>query len=299
MHTRTHAHTPLPHLDTIPHSTMPREDSLSDFDGESITSDEEAGVTEAPVRGRSPQPRASGSPLKSAGSHKSLASRKSLSSRKTDRAATTPQQPNTGVTPGDRLRATVRKVIALHRTSAIIRRGGLGAEPGVDPRRHSAFATFGNIRQKCLIDIIDYSSLRCSSGRMTNGEFVEFLKNRNASAPEPWVKVRWINVGGISWDVISALALKYGNTCLQNLSLPKSESFSRYASSIYRRLASSARPCSFQGRLLSQAFVRTRPMSYPWLFYSGVSRFRGSLPSSMVLSCCNHRLAPFIFSPAS
>ncbi len=102
---------------------MPREDSLSDFDGESITSDEEAGVTEAPVRGRSPQPRASGSPLKSAGSHKSLASRKSLSSRKTDRAATTPQQPNTGVTPGDRLRATVRKVIALHRTSAIIRRG--------------------------------------------------------------------------------------------------------------------------------------------------------------------------------
>ncbi|KAI9454908.1 hypothetical protein BJY52DRAFT_1427217 [Lactarius psammicola] len=218
MHTRTHANTLLPNLDTTLHSNMPREDSLSDFDGESITSDEEAGVTEAPARGRSPQPRPSASPdrphlrsdrtLKSEGSRKSLGSHKSSTSRKTGHAATTPQQPNT-ITPGDRLRATVRKVIALHRTSAIIRRGGLGAEPGIDPRRHSAFATFGNIRQKCLIDIIDYSSLRCSSGRMTNREFVEFLRNREASAPEPWVKVRWINVGGISWDVISALALKY------------------------------------------------------------------------------------------
>ncbi|KAH9043666.1 cora-like Mg2+ transporter protein-domain-containing protein [Lactarius pseudohatsudake] len=192
---------------------MPREDSLSDFDGESITSDEEAGeITEAPARGRSPRPRASASsdrPHSRSDKSKSLKSPKSITSRKTDRAATAPQQPYTGGTPGDRLRATVRKVIALHRTSAIIRRGGLGAEPGVDPRRHSAFATFGNIRQKCLIDIIDYSSLRCSTGRMTNNEFVEFLKNREASAPEPWVKVRWINVGGISWDVISALALKY------------------------------------------------------------------------------------------
>ncbi|KAI9445373.1 hypothetical protein H4582DRAFT_1915008 [Lactarius indigo] len=204
MHTRTHAHTLLPHLDTISHSTMPREDSLSDLDGESITSEEEAGViTEAPARGRSPRPRASASsnrPHLRSDKSKSLKSPKSISSHKS---------PYTGGTPGDRLRATVRKVIALHRTSAIIRRGGLGAEPGVDPRRHSAFATFGNIRQKCLIDIIDYSSLRCSSGRMTNNEFVEFLKNREASAPEPWVKVRWINVGGISWDVISALALKY------------------------------------------------------------------------------------------
>jgi hypothetical protein len=194
---------------------MPRENSLSDFDGESLTSDEEVGITEVPVRSRSPQPRASASPArpdrpqlhsdKSPGSIKSSASRKAAS----DRVPTIPQQ---RLAPGDRFRASVRKIISLNRTSAIIRSGGLGAEPGVDPRRHSAFATFGNIRQKCIIDIIDYSSLRCSTGRMTNGEFIEFLRNRKASAPEPWAKVRWINIGGISWDVISALALKYGNT---------------------------------------------------------------------------------------
>ena len=206
---------------------MPRENSLSDFDGESLTSDEEVGVTEAPVRSRSPQLRASAShdqpqlhsdkTLKSAGSIKSSGSRKTAG----DRVATIPQVetiPQQPFSPRDRLRTTVRKIIALNRTSAIIRSGGLGAEPGVDPRRDSARAAFGNLRQKCIIDVIDYSSLRCSSGRMTNGEFVEFLRNREASAPEPWVKVRWINIGGISWDVISALALKYGNTRFQHLS---------------------------------------------------------------------------------
>lgn len=44
---------------------------------------------------------------------------------------------------------------------------------------------------------------------MTNQQFVSLLEDANARAREPWVKVRWINVCGISWDVISALALKY------------------------------------------------------------------------------------------
>lgn len=194
---------------------MPREDSLSDFEGESLTSDEEVGVTEAPAQGPSSQPRASTSRDGPDGPHlhsnktiRSAGSRKSSVNR---RVATIPQPVTT---PRDRFRATVQKVIALNRTTAIIRRGGLGAEPGVDPRRYSAFATFGNIREKCIIDIIDYSSIRCSTGRMTNREFVAFLKNRQASTPEPWVKVRWINIGGVSWDVISALALKYGNAHL-------------------------------------------------------------------------------------
>jgi hypothetical protein len=101
--------------------------------------------------------------------------------------------------------------MALHRTSTIIFRGRLGAEPGVDPRRHSAFAQYGHVRERCVIDVVDYSSIRCSVGRMTNRGFIDFLENDRASAREPWVKVRWINIGGVSWDVISALALKYGN----------------------------------------------------------------------------------------
>lgn len=88
-------------------------------------------------------------------------------------------------------------------------RRGVGAEPGIDPRRESAFMNYGHIRQKCLIEVVDYSAVRSSFGRMTNTEFVRLISDERASAREPWVKVRWVNVGGISWDVISALAIKY------------------------------------------------------------------------------------------
>jgi hypothetical protein len=114
------------------------------------------------------------------------------------------------LTPKDRFRAAIRKVIAINRTSAFVFRGHLGAEPGVDPRRDIAGTAYGHVRQQCVIDVIDYSSIRCSFGRMSNSGFISFLQNDRASAREPWVRVRWINIGGISWDVISALAVKYG-----------------------------------------------------------------------------------------
>ncbi|VDB86254.1 unnamed protein product [Peniophora sp. CBMAI 1063] len=113
--------------------------------------------------------------------------------------------------PKAHFRAAVHKVMAMHRTSYMLSSGpaGVGAEPGIDPRRSSANQQYGHIWQKCVIDIVDYSPLRASFGRMTNGELVRLLDSPEASAREPWVKVRWINVAGISWDVISALALKY------------------------------------------------------------------------------------------
>ncbi len=92
----------------------------------------------------------------------------------------------------------------------MLSRNRVGAEPGVDPRRQSAFLAYGHIKQKCLIEVVDYSSLRSSFGRMTNKEFVNMLNDERAGEKEPWAKVRWVNVGGVSWDVISALALRYG-----------------------------------------------------------------------------------------
>ncbi|KAI5114924.1 hypothetical protein M0805_005179, partial [Coniferiporia weirii] len=59
------------------------------------------------------------------------------------------------------------------------------------------------------IELVDYSSLRTSFGRMDNKGFVELMGNANARKREPWVRVRWINIGGVSWDVISSLALRY------------------------------------------------------------------------------------------
>jgi len=93
--------------------------------------------------------------------------------------------------PREHFRAAVRKVMAMHRTSHFLSSGAaVGAEPGIDPRRHSAHQFYRHIRQKCVIDIMDYSPLRTSVGRMTNGEFLKLLDDQAASERESWVKVR-------------------------------------------------------------------------------------------------------------
>ncbi|KAF8142453.1 hypothetical protein K438DRAFT_1994987 [Mycena galopus ATCC 62051] len=111
--------------------------------------------------------------------------------------------------PKERFRHAVRKVIALHRGANFWSRREAGAEPGVDPRRASADAEFGGLKQECVIELADYSAVRSSFRRMTNHALVDLMKNPAASAREPWVKVRWINIGGMSWDVMKALSIKY------------------------------------------------------------------------------------------
>jgi hypothetical protein len=185
---------------------MSGENSLSSAEVKTLASIQEVHVGEAPP----PQGHTRTSTSVDRRGSPSVQVRKSIESRRTNRPSPKPQ-----VSPKDRFRAAVRKVIAVHRTSSTVLRGRLGAEPGVDPRRLNTFAAYKNVYQKCVIDVIDYSTVRCSSGRMTSSGFISFLQNDQASVREPWVKVRWINVGGISWDVISALAIKYGNAWLR------------------------------------------------------------------------------------
>jgi hypothetical protein len=88
----------------------------------------------------------------------------------------------------------------LHRTSAKFQLRDVGAEPGVDPRRASAFQQYGHLKQQCIIEICDYSSVRHNFGRMSNESFVQYMQDSKVCAMEDWVKVRWINIGGVSWD---------------------------------------------------------------------------------------------------
>ncbi|THH32767.1 hypothetical protein EUX98_g1373 [Antrodiella citrinella] len=115
----------------------------------------------------------------------------------------------TSMTPGDKFRASARRDMAIRRTSSMLVNYDIGAEPGIDPHHASAYSKHGHIRQQSLVEVTDYSSVGCSSRRMSNTEFVDFIGNARENARERWVKVRWINVGGISWDVVSALAVKY------------------------------------------------------------------------------------------
>ena len=140
---------------------------------------------------------------------------KSLKSKRSMRPVPVQDQiadPQSTLAPIQRFRMSVRKVMHLTKTSSYLSGKGPGAEPGIDVRKDSARLNYGHIRQSCMIEIADYSSVRSSFGRMTNREFISFLDDPAASEREHWVKVRWINVGGISWDVVRALALKYGTS---------------------------------------------------------------------------------------
>jgi hypothetical protein len=60
--------------------------------------------------------------------------------------------------------------------------------------------------------VIDYGAVNATFKKMSNRELVEFLTGPKKVARPPWGKVRWINVGGVSWDVVRALAIAYGQT---------------------------------------------------------------------------------------
>ncbi|KAJ3856287.1 hypothetical protein EV368DRAFT_32770 [Lentinula lateritia] len=112
-------------------------------------------------------------------------------------------------TPLDHFRAAASKVIAMNRTSTMFTSLGAGAEPGVDPRHHNAELRYRGIRQTCEIRIVDYSSVSMKSASMSNTQLVDMLNDPQVSERPSWAKVRWIDVGGISWDVLKALAIKY------------------------------------------------------------------------------------------
>lgn len=121
-----------------------------------------------------------------------------------------------GPSPKEKFKAAARRIIAMRRGistfSGLVQHRIVGDEPGVDPRRPLADATFGHLQVPCEIEIMDYSSVRCMSRKMSNAEFVD-LMGVGSGEPvkrEPWVKVRWINIGGLSWDVLKAVSIKYG-----------------------------------------------------------------------------------------
>ncbi|KAF7345241.1 Magnesium-like protein [Mycena sanguinolenta] len=177
---------------------MPRENSFSDSDGRSLTPDLEEAVNTSPPA--SPD-YATSIPF----TRLTLRETRTRTSSRSRPAGIRPPV----LDPKERFRNAVRKVIALHRGLNVLTRRGAGAEPGVDPRRAGADAQYGGIKQDCVIELADYSAVRSSFGRMTNNEFVDLLADPAASAREPWVKVRWINIGGMSWDVMKALSIKY------------------------------------------------------------------------------------------
>lgn len=79
-----------------------------------------------------------------------------------------------------------------------------GQEPGLDPNETSDSRV--NLHTVCGITVVDFSEDDIVQNEFENVGLISFLNMPRAD----WVRVRWINCNGLSWDVIQALA-KYRN----------------------------------------------------------------------------------------
>ncbi|KAL8951436.1 MAG: hypothetical protein Q9222_002597 [Ikaeria aurantiellina] len=79
-----------------------------------------------------------------------------------------------------------------------------GQEPGIDPTQSHDGQEPSNLPhlfEECEIKVVDFSIDSMSVHQMNNKSLEEFLED-----PRPeWAACRWINVNGLSWDVIKLL----------------------------------------------------------------------------------------------
>jgi hypothetical protein len=77
-----------------------------------------------------------------------------------------------------------------------------GTEPGIDTSRaDGGHSSMTKPQSECQITVVDFSVDNINVEELDNQGLIEFLKT-----PQPdWVQCRWINVNGLSWDVIRAL----------------------------------------------------------------------------------------------
>ncbi|RXW17596.1 hypothetical protein EST38_g8258 [Candolleomyces aberdarensis] len=203
---------------------MPRTNSLSDSEGRSLTPDleDEGFEVGSPTYGIHETAAAStaGSVPKGAstafGGHAltNIMSRVSHHTHHTHQskaaAIRSPTSAWKQLSPKEKFKAAVRKVIAMGRGATLLGEvRQIGAEPGVDPTKPSSDLIYGQLHKECKIEVVDYSAVRCNYKVMENEEFVDMMDGEETWKPQPWVKCRWINIAGVSWDVIKALALRY------------------------------------------------------------------------------------------
>jgi Mg2+ and Co2+ transporter CorA len=79
-----------------------------------------------------------------------------------------------------------------------------GQEPGLDPSKpNGGRAQLPMLRADCDITVVDYSEDDMVMRHLDNTTLPGWLEKEGKR--EEWVKCRWIDVNGLSWDVIQAL----------------------------------------------------------------------------------------------
>ncbi|KAL3473133.1 hypothetical protein BJX99DRAFT_234289 [Aspergillus californicus] len=88
-----------------------------------------------------------------------------------------------------------------------------GTEPGIDPTRPlpaynaewmTSIST--SLHRRCEITVVDFSQNEMRQYALDNDTIEPFMSRER----EPWVQCRWVNVNGLSWDVIRVLGNQKG-----------------------------------------------------------------------------------------
>ncbi|KAJ1308498.1 hypothetical protein OPQ81_004202 [Rhizoctonia solani] len=176
---------------------MPKSNSDAD-ENESLTSDEEA----------PPPPANPSTPRSPTGTHHT---RRTARRRPTMPAS--PQQPsriNPSDKPIDKFRTAVRLVTRIQKAQIALKDLGFGmALP--DAQGTNLEALYGHLNATCKIHVWDYGPTKSSSRVFENNyQFIHWLEEGGGEERRQlWSKVRWINVSGLSWDVLQALHHRY------------------------------------------------------------------------------------------
>ncbi|KAI8048584.1 hypothetical protein BDF22DRAFT_267618 [Syncephalis plumigaleata] len=107
-----------------------------------------------------------------------------------------------------------------------------GSDPGVDVHRAQT-ELYESSLTECKITIVDYCKEKVQvSPTLTNDDLEAYLRKPRGS----WSKVRWINVEGLSYNVICTLALEFNLHPLaveDILHIPQRTKVDRYPSALY------------------------------------------------------------------
>ena len=113
-----------------------------------------------------------------------------------------PPTPPTPLTPLQRFRKAGHHVVQMNRL-----RNALLSKDNPDPETSELAAFFWSRKEPCIVDVLDYGIAHYRTVRLEPSSLQEFLAQPYRTHTR---HVRWINVTGLSWDVASALAKKYG-----------------------------------------------------------------------------------------
>ena len=185
---------------------MPKSNSDAD-ENDSLTSDEEAvGPTLARVNPEDVQPQ----PQSRSQSTPAILNGVDLSAKDLfeDDAPSSSLRPSQR--PLAKFRSSVNKIISINRAHSALLDIAPGTEPGADPRKSATAELYGHLKADCRIEMCEYGPSKARFTNFNNKEFIHWVTSPAATAKrEIWNKVRWINIAGVSWDVISVLAIQY------------------------------------------------------------------------------------------